>query len=62
MTTYLNYNKTFGEFTVDATAGYDYQAWKSSSEKYSELNVAGIEQKALQPAINDTYYYPITAV
>lgn len=47
LTTYLNYNKTFGEFTVDATAGYDYQAWKSSSEKYSELNVAGIEQKSI---------------
>lgn len=47
MTTYLNYNKTFGEFTIDATAGYDYQAWKSTSGKYSELNVAGVEQKSI---------------
>lgn len=47
LTTYLNYNKTFGEFTIDATAGYDYQAWKSTSGKYSELNVAGVEQKSI---------------
>lgn len=47
LTTYLNYNKTLGEFTIDATAGYDYQAWKSTSEKYSELNVAGVEQKSI---------------
>lgn len=47
LTTYLNYNKTLGEFTIDATAGYDYQAWKSTSGKYSELNVAGVEQKSI---------------
>lgn len=47
LTTYLNYNKTFGAFILDATAGYDYQAWKSTSDQYTELNVAGEEQNTI---------------
>lgn len=47
LTIYLNYNKTFGAFILNATAGYDYQAWKSTSDQYTELNVAGEEQNTI---------------
>ncbi|MBN1924527.1 MAG: TonB-dependent receptor [Prolixibacteraceae bacterium] len=49
LTTYLNYNNTIESInsTIDITAGYDYQFWKSSSEPYNELNVAGESQSAI---------------
>ena len=49
LTTYLNYNKAIEAInsTVDVTAGYDYQFWKSSSEAYDELNVAGESQSSV---------------
>jgi iron complex outermembrane receptor protein len=45
-TAYLNYNKTFPEAksTIDATAGYDYQFWKSTNAAFEELNIAGEKQ------------------
>ncbi|MDR0865145.1 MAG: TonB-dependent receptor [Candidatus Symbiothrix sp.] len=51
-TAYLNYNKTFPEAksTLDATAGYDYQFWKSTSAAYEELNIAGVKQSSSAPA------------
>ncbi|MFT3739072.1 MAG: TonB-dependent receptor [Breznakibacter sp.] len=45
LTTYANYNKTWGIHMVDAVAGYDYQAWKSTTDTYSEYNTAGQIQK-----------------
>jgi iron complex outermembrane receptor protein len=49
LTTYLNYNKAIEAInsTIDLTAGYDYQFWKSSSEAYDELNVAGESQSSV---------------
>ncbi len=43
LTTYFNYNKSLTAInsTIDATLGYDYQHWKSTSPKFEELNVAG---------------------
>jgi TonB-dependent starch-binding outer membrane protein SusC len=43
LTTYFNYNKNLPGInsTIDATVGYDYQFWKSTSPFYEELNVAG---------------------
>lgn len=40
LTTYLNYNKYLDSWksNIDATVGYDYQFWKSTSPLYSELN------------------------
>lgn len=38
LTTYLNYTKTLDKHAVEATAGYDYQAWKSTSVAYKEYN------------------------
>lgn len=40
LTTYLNYNKYIDSWksSIDATVGYDYQYWKSSSPLYSEYN------------------------
>lgn len=44
LTTYLNYNKQIDgrlPSTIDATAGYDYQFWKSTNAFYTQKNVAG---------------------
>lgn len=43
LTTYLNYNKYIDSWksSIDATVGYDYQHWKSTSPQYSELNTLG---------------------
>jgi iron complex outermembrane receptor protein len=43
LTTYFNYNKNLSGIssTIDATLGYDYQYWKSTTPYYEELNVAG---------------------
>ena len=43
LTTYLNYNKYLDSWksNIDATVGYDYQFWKSTSPLYSELNTLG---------------------
>ena len=48
LTTYFNYNKNIESIssTIDATVGYDYQFWKSSSEAYDVLNVAGERQSS----------------
>lgn len=49
LTTYLNYNKTFEAIhsNIDATAGYDYQLWKTTTPAYSELNTLGELQSSL---------------
>lgn len=46
LTTYLNYNKYFESWksSVDATVGYDYQYWKTTSPAYGEFNTVGISQ------------------
>lgn len=46
LTTYLNYNKYLDSWksNIDATVGYDYQFWKSTSPLYSELNTLGAVQ------------------
>lgn len=46
LTTYLNYNKYLDSWksNIDATVGYDYQFWKSTSPLYSELNTLGTVQ------------------
>ncbi|MFR8719908.1 MAG: SusC/RagA family TonB-linked outer membrane protein [Bacteroides sp.] len=46
LTTYLNYNKYLDSWKsdIDATVGYDYQFWKSTSPLYSELNTLGAVQ------------------
>ena len=46
LTTYLNYNKYLDlwKSNIDATVGYDYQFWKSTSPLYSELNTLGAVQ------------------
>lgn len=43
LTTYLNYNKYVDSWksSIDATVGYDYQHWKSTSPQYSELSTLG---------------------
>lgn len=43
LTAYLNYNKYVDSWksSIDATVGYDYQYWKSTSPAYSELNTLG---------------------
>jgi TonB-linked SusC/RagA family outer membrane protein len=43
LTTYFNYNKNLTNInsTIDATVGYDYQFWKSTTPYYEELNIAG---------------------
>jgi iron complex outermembrane receptor protein len=45
-TAYLNYNQSFPDIksTLDATAGYDYQFWKSTAPVFEELNMAGEKQ------------------
>ena len=46
LTTYLNYNKYLDSWksNIDATVGYDYQFWISTSPLYSELNTLGAVQ------------------
>ncbi|MEA5129390.1 MAG: TonB-dependent receptor [Proteiniphilum sp.] len=46
LTTYFNYNKYVDSWksNLDATVGYDYQHWKSTSPQYSELNTLGEAQ------------------
>ena len=43
LTSYFNYNKVFSSIksNFDATAGYDYQFWKTTTPLYSELNTLG---------------------
>lgn len=43
LTTYFNYNKYVDAWksSIDATVGYDYQHWKSTSSLYSDLNTLG---------------------
>lgn len=43
LTTYFNYNKYLDSWksSIDATVGYDYQHWKSTSPQYSELSTLG---------------------
>ena len=50
LTTYLNYNKDLEGInsTLDLTAGYDYQSWKSTSPFYEEFNAAGVSQNAIK--------------
>lgn len=42
-TFYANYNKAFDEInsSLDITAGYDYQYWKSTSAAFEQLNTLG---------------------
>ncbi len=49
LTTYLNYNKNIENInsTIDATLGYDYQFWKSTTPYYEELNIAGETQSSI---------------
>ncbi len=48
LTTYFNFNKNIESInsSIDATVGYDYQFWKSTSEAYDVLNVAGESQSS----------------
>ena len=43
LTTYFDYNKYFekAKSSVEATLGYDYQFWKSTTPTYEELNTNG---------------------
>lgn len=43
LTTYLNYNSYFESIksSIEATVGYDYQYWKSTTPAYSEYNTLG---------------------
>ena len=43
LTTYFNYNKYFTSINsnLDATVGYDYQFWETTTEAYSEYNTLG---------------------
>lgn len=49
LTSYFNYNKVFSSINsnFDATAGYDYQFWKTTSPLYSEFNTLGEIQTTL---------------
>ncbi len=49
LTLYFNYKKNLKDInsTIDATAGYDYQYWKSTSPDYEELNIAGETQNSI---------------
>lgn len=51
-TGYLNYAKSLPDInsTLDATAGYDYQFWKSTAAAYEELNIAGEKQSSSAPS------------
>lgn len=48
LTTYFNYNKTFDAIrsNIDATAGYDYQFWKTTMPAYTVLNTLGDTQSS----------------
>ena len=43
LTSYFNYNNELPTInsTIDATVGYDYQFWKSTTQAYNVFNVAG---------------------
>ena len=47
LTVYANYGHYFEEAksNVDATIGYDYQYWKSTSPATTEYNMAGAQLK-----------------
>lgn len=49
LTTYFNYNNYVDAWksSVDATVGYDYQFWKSTSPSYNELNTLGEAQSTI---------------
>lgn len=49
LTAYLNYNKYVDSWksSIDATLGYDYQFWKSTSPAYAELNALGEVQSSI---------------
>lgn len=49
LTTYLNYNKFVDAIksSIDATLGYDYQFWKTTSPAYSEYNTIDEVQKSV---------------
>lgn len=49
LTAYLNYNKYVDSWksSIDATMGYDYQFWKSTSPAYSEFNTIGEVQTSI---------------
>lgn len=49
LTSYFNYNKEIESInsTIDATLGYDYQFWKSTTSAYDNLNVAGESQSSV---------------
>lgn len=49
LTAYLNYNKYLESLksNIDATVGYDYQYWKSTSPAYAELNTLGEIQTSI---------------
>ena len=49
ITTYLNYNKyiDYLKSSIDVTAGYDYQFWKSTSPAYSVYNTNGEVQSTV---------------
>jgi iron complex outermembrane receptor protein len=46
LTTYFNYNKYYDALksSIEATLGYDYQYWKSTTPLYQELNTLGEAQ------------------
>ena len=48
LSTYFNYHKDLLSIksTIDATVGYDYQYWKSTTPAFEELNVAGNVQSS----------------
>lgn len=49
LTVYLNYNKYVEKIksSFDATVGYDYQYWKTTSPLYNELNALGEVQNVV---------------
>lgn len=49
LTAYLNYNKYVDAWksSIDATVGYDYQFWKSTSPAYTEQNTLGEVQSSI---------------
>lgn len=49
LSTYLNYKKVLESLssTIDATVGYDYQFWKSTTPYYEELNLAQEVQNSI---------------
>ncbi|HLO60686.1 MAG TPA: TonB-dependent receptor [Bacteroidales bacterium] len=51
LTAYFNYNKSISAInsTVDATLGYDYQYWKSTTPFFEESNLAGEIQNTSAP-------------